>query len=75
VKGLKKNGVRMGNWLTDEQARSLWQSPDHARMKGKRDGALLALLLVECPANFEPVCMRETGAKGAGDGTRKEAYA
>jgi hypothetical protein len=30
---------------------------------------------VECPANFEPVCMRETGAKGAGDGTRKEAYA
>jgi len=45
VKGLKKNGVRMGNWLTDEQARSLWQSPDHARMKVKRDRALLALLL------------------------------
>src|ERR1017187_4630419 len=45
VKGLKKNGVRMGNWLTDEQARSLWQSPDNARMKGKRDRALLALLL------------------------------
>ena len=32
-------------------------------------------LSLECPANFEPVCMRETGAKGAGDGTRKEAYA
>src|SRR5271154_5593810 len=45
VKGLKKNGVRMGNWLTAEQARSLWQSPDNARMKGKRDRALLALLL------------------------------
>ena len=45
VKGLKKNGVRTGNWLTDEQARSLWQSPDDARMKGKRDRALLALLL------------------------------
>jgi len=45
VKGLKKNGVRMGNWLTAEQARSLWQSPDDARMKGKRDRALLALLL------------------------------
>jgi site-specific recombinase XerD len=45
VKDLKKNGVRMGNWLTDEQARSLWQSPDEARMKGKRDRALLALLL------------------------------
>jgi site-specific recombinase XerD len=45
VKGLKKNGVRMGNWLTDEQARLLWQSPDIDRMKGKRDRALLALLL------------------------------
>lgn len=45
VKGLKKNGVRMGNWLTDDQARSLWQSPDNAQMKGKRDRALLALLL------------------------------
>jgi len=45
VKGLKKNGVRMGNWLTDEQARTLWQSPDATQMKGKRDGALLALLL------------------------------
>ena len=45
VKGLKKNDVRMGNWLTAEQARSLWESPDNARMKGKRDRALLALLL------------------------------
>jgi integrase len=45
VKGLKKNGVRMGNWLTAEQARSLWESPDIARIKGKRDRALLALLL------------------------------
>jgi site-specific recombinase XerD len=45
VKGLKKNGVRMGNWLTDDQARSLWQSPDDAQMKGRHDRALLALLL------------------------------
>src|ERR1700691_1114683 len=45
VKGLKKNGVRMGNWLTAEQAGSLWQSPDNARLKGKRDRALLAPLL------------------------------
>ena len=45
MKGLKKNGVRMGNWLTAEQARLLWKSPDNARMKGKRDRALLALFL------------------------------
>jgi integrase len=45
VKGLKKNGVRMGNWLTAEQARLLWQSPGNERLKGKRDRALLALLV------------------------------
>jgi site-specific recombinase XerD len=45
VKGLKKLGVRSGNWLTAEQAQSLWQAPDGRRLKGKRDRALLALLL------------------------------
>jgi site-specific recombinase XerD len=45
VKGLKKLGVRSGNWLTAEQAQLLWQAPDGRRLKGKRDRALLALLL------------------------------
>jgi site-specific recombinase XerD len=45
VKGVKKLGVRLGNWLTAEQGHALWQAPDKERMKGKRDGALLALLL------------------------------
>jgi integrase len=45
VKGMKKIGVRLANWLTAEQARSLWQAPDTERLKGKRDRALLALLL------------------------------
>src|SRR5579862_4687474 len=27
VRGLKKNGIRLGNWLTAEQARSMWQAP------------------------------------------------
>ena len=45
VKGLKKLGVRLGNWLTAEQAKALWQAPDHERIKGKRDRALLAVLL------------------------------
>ena len=30
-------------------------------------------LLLECPAQFVPVEMRQTGTRGAGDGTRKEA--
>ena len=45
VKGVKKLGVRLGNWLTAEQGETLWQSPDTDRLKGKRDRALLAVLL------------------------------
>lgn len=45
VKGAKKLGVRLGNWLTAEQARNLWQVPDPNTLKGKRDRALLAVLL------------------------------
>jgi site-specific recombinase XerD len=42
---VKKLGVRFGNWLTAEQGHALWQAPDRQRLKGKRDRALLALLL------------------------------
>src|SRR5947208_5658844 len=45
VKGVKKLGVRLGNWLTVEQGVALWQAPDTSRLKGKRDRALLAVLL------------------------------
>ena len=45
VKGVKKLDVRLGNWLTAEQGATLWQAPDKERLKGKRDRALLSLLL------------------------------
>jgi site-specific recombinase XerD len=45
VKGVKKLGVRLGNRLTAEQGEALWQSPDTERLKGKRDRALLEVLL------------------------------
>jgi site-specific recombinase XerD len=45
VKGVKKLGIRLGNWLTPEQAVRLWQMPDRLQRKGKRDRALLAVLL------------------------------
>jgi integrase len=45
VKGVKKLGVRFGNWLTAEQGQALWQAPDRQRLKGKRDRALFAVLL------------------------------
>jgi site-specific recombinase XerD len=39
VKGVKKPGMRLGNWLTAEQGHALWQAPDRQRLKGKRDRA------------------------------------
>jgi hypothetical protein len=40
VKGVKKLGVRLGNWLTAEQGETLWQSPDAELLKGKRGGGV-----------------------------------
>jgi len=45
VKGAKMLGVRLGNWLTAEEARRFWQSPAPNTLKGKRDRAILAVLL------------------------------
>lgn len=45
IKGVKKLGVRLGNWLTAEEARRFLQSPPADTLKGKRDRAILAVLL------------------------------
>src|SRR5262249_23035400 len=45
VKGAKKLGIRLGNWLSAIEARALWQSPDAETLKGKRDRAIIAVLL------------------------------
>jgi len=37
VRGVKKLGMRLGNWLTPEQGHALWQAPDCQRLKGKCD--------------------------------------
>jgi site-specific recombinase XerD len=58
VKGPKKNGIRLGNWLTAEQARSLWQAPEADRMKGKRDRAMLALMVACGLRRHEVVSLR-----------------
>jgi hypothetical protein len=36
VKVSKKLGIRLGNWLTVNEARTLWQLPDARTLKGKR---------------------------------------
>jgi site-specific recombinase XerD len=43
IKGVKKLGVCLGNWLTAEQGQRLWQAPDKHKLKGKRDRAVLLL--------------------------------
>ena len=45
VKGARRLGLRLGNWLTAEQARTLWQLPNAETVKGKRDRAILSILL------------------------------
>jgi site-specific recombinase XerD len=45
VKGAKKLGVRVGNWLVANDARALWELPDRKTLKGKRDRAILSVLL------------------------------
>jgi site-specific recombinase XerD len=45
VKGVKQLGVRLGNWLTTEEGRALVNAPTSDTLPGKRDRAILAILL------------------------------
>ncbi|WP_419805921.1 tyrosine-type recombinase/integrase [Terriglobus sp.] len=45
VPNIRQSGKRLGNWLTKEQARELLAVPDRSTVKGKRDYAILALLV------------------------------
>src|SRR5260370_24975080 len=45
VKGVKSTGVRVGTWLSVQQAQKLLNAPDVSTKKGLRDRAMLALLL------------------------------
>jgi site-specific recombinase XerD len=44
-KGVHQSGARAGNWLTREQARDLLAQPEIETTEGKRDRAILAVLL------------------------------
>ena len=45
VPGVERRGTRLGNWLTKGQANALLDAPDPRTLAGKRDRAMLALLL------------------------------
>ena len=45
IKGVRMKGVRLGNWLSVQQAQALLNAPDATTKKGRRDRAILAVLL------------------------------
>ncbi len=45
VKGAKRLGVRVGNWLSAEQGRKLVASPSGPELRGARNSAVLAMLI------------------------------
>src|SRR3954471_3369940 len=45
VKGVASKGIRLGNWLSVQQAQKLLNAPDVTTPKGLRDRAILAVLL------------------------------
>ena len=45
VKGVKRLGTRIGNWLSPDQAQDLLNSIPRSTIRGKRDVALVGLLL------------------------------
>jgi len=45
VKGVKRLGRRIGNWLSGEQAQDLLDSIPQNTLRGRRDAALIGLLL------------------------------
>lgn len=45
AEGVRKEGKRLGNWLTQAQAQALLDAPDVSTLKGIRDRAILAVLL------------------------------
>jgi hypothetical protein len=48
VKGVRKLGSRLGNWLTAGEAAALWQVPGGQTLTGKGNRAILAILPGNC---------------------------
>ena len=45
VKGVRRIGVRVGNWLTAEQGKRLLARRDRESLRGRRNYAMLAMLI------------------------------
>ena len=60
VPNIRQKGTRLGNWLTREQAKELLAVPDRSAIKGKRDYAILALL-VGCALRRQELASLDVG--------------
>ncbi len=58
VKGAKRLGIRIGNWLTADQGKALLQNSRSETLRGKKDHAILAVLLGCGLRRAETVTMR-----------------
>jgi len=65
VKGAKRLGVRIGNWLTVDQSKTLLGGPPADHLRGKRDRAILALLIGCGLRRAELSWTRNTGFPGS----------
>ena len=45
IPNIKQVAVRLGNWLTRDQAKEILATPDRSKLKGKRDYVILSLLV------------------------------
>ena len=45
IKNIKRQGKKLGNWLTRDQAAEMINAPDTATLKGLRDRAILAVMI------------------------------
>jgi integrase/recombinase XerD len=45
IHGVKRHGLRIGKWLTIQEADKLMDAPDSGTLKGKRDRSALAILI------------------------------
>jgi integrase len=45
IKGVRSHGIRVGNWLSLQQAQALLNTPDVTTKKGLRDRAMFAVLI------------------------------
>jgi integrase len=48
LKDVRSHGVRTGNWLNKEQAETILRLPDLSTLKGRRDRALLSVMIGCC---------------------------